>query len=400
MNNFLDFYNQNKISPVSQDIQDYEMHCLRRKGLYRQIGLPDILFKDRDVLEVAPGSGHNSIVTASFKTRSYDLIEPNIVGFNDLKKLFVLHNLERADINIKNTTLENCTDNKQYDIVICEGLVPGLNEHDAFLDVLKTKVVVGGILVLTCADSVSVFFETLRKYLAVCILIDQKNTIDTADFDSKNKILSKVFEPHLRTLTGMSRSVKDWVSDNLLNPASYSLAGRHEFSIEKCLNYLGNEFFFYGSSPVFMDYWGWYKNLKNDPAEYNSYIIRSYTDNIHNFLNSKELGVSSTEANTRIKDICKTFSNAVENKFEDFNKNIKSDNTDIEEMIRLVLVMNRILDSIGLKASARALEEYAALFSRNNSPDIAEVQSMKYFSTVFGRGQQYVSLVKSDNNVG
>ena len=41
-----------------------------------------------------------------------------------------------------------------YYIVLCEGLLPGLNNNLHFLSNLKSKVKEGGILVITTIDSV------------------------------------------------------------------------------------------------------------------------------------------------------------------------------------------------------------------------------------------------------
>lgn len=61
-NDFLKYYGEKNISPVKQDISDLQLHCRRREKLYRQLGLPFCLFKDKNILEVGPGSGYNTLV--------------------------------------------------------------------------------------------------------------------------------------------------------------------------------------------------------------------------------------------------------------------------------------------------------------------------------------------------
>ncbi len=61
----LEFYQKHKISPVRQDISDLQSHFQRRKALYFHLGIMPNGIRDRKVLEVAPGSGHNSLYTAS-----------------------------------------------------------------------------------------------------------------------------------------------------------------------------------------------------------------------------------------------------------------------------------------------------------------------------------------------
>ena len=55
VNEILDFYREHSISPVHQDIADFNYHCERRAKLYRQLGMPTLLFDKAEVLEVGPG---------------------------------------------------------------------------------------------------------------------------------------------------------------------------------------------------------------------------------------------------------------------------------------------------------------------------------------------------------
>ena len=68
----LEFYEENNISPVRQDITNLERHIQRRSSLYEQLGLPSLLFRDKKILEVGPGSGHNSLYVASCMPNKYD----------------------------------------------------------------------------------------------------------------------------------------------------------------------------------------------------------------------------------------------------------------------------------------------------------------------------------------
>ena len=133
MSNFLKFYEEHGVSPVTQDIEDLDLHFHRRIGLYRTIGITSLLFKNRDVLEVAPGSGYNSIVTATFGARSYDLVEPNRTGFNEMISLFEKHKIRDSGIHFFNCRLEDFSEKREYDIVLCEGLIPGLNSQNEFI---------------------------------------------------------------------------------------------------------------------------------------------------------------------------------------------------------------------------------------------------------------------------
>lgn len=77
INEYLDHYIKNNISPVRQDISSTDTHVLRRKTLYRMLGLLSSSFAGKQVLEVGPGSGYNALVVAKWKPSKLVLIEPN-----------------------------------------------------------------------------------------------------------------------------------------------------------------------------------------------------------------------------------------------------------------------------------------------------------------------------------
>ena len=60
--------------------QNLKKHFLRRSYLYNKLGLSKNLISKSRVLEVGPGSGHNSLYTASCKPLFYDLVEPNKIA--------------------------------------------------------------------------------------------------------------------------------------------------------------------------------------------------------------------------------------------------------------------------------------------------------------------------------
>jgi len=391
MSNFLKFYEEHGISPVSQDIEDLGLHFHRRIGLYRTLGITPLLFKNRDVLEVAPGSGYNSIVTATFGAHSYDLVEPNPVGFGEMIKLFDKYKFEKLGIEFFNCRLEDFSEKRDYDIVLCEGLIPGLDNQDEFIIRLAKTVRSGGILVVTCADVVSLFFETLRRYLSR-ILISRAIKNECANGNSVMSILTKAFQPHLASLSGMSRPAEDWVYDVLLNPAASSIADK-EFSIEKCLNIVGHNFWFYGSSPNFLSNMCWYKKIEREPKEYNRVMINSFKEQRHNLLHYNEVGNSDLLANEKLFRLCLYFTRCVdainiENPGDFSPVRIKEDTASVRELLCVV-------QDIKLLRSTAAISEFLNLFLNNSLPSAKEIAHANNFSTAFGRGQQYLSLVKT-----
>ena len=394
MNNFLKFYGDNHISPVDQQLHDLNRHFGQRIGLYRSLGLGPLAFKGRDVLEVAPGSGHNAIVTASFGARSLDLVEPNPAGFDKMVTLFKAQSAPHSHVRFFNQSLEDYPVDASYDIVLCEGLLPGLSTQDTVLPLLAQRVRPGGVLVVTCADAVSVLFETLRRYLARLILVGRGLELDGRDDRASAVIvLSEAFTPHLNTLRGMSRCVADWVWDNLLNPAATSMASSCEFSILKALDEVGNDFFYYGSSPVFLADWSWYKATPLDAQTFNQCYRQSYLQQRHNLLHTHETGSIDTAQVEPLYRHCQQFSAMLEARSNEQWTKISPEQIRRDLMpVRGVL---EILESTDLGRSIAALREYLQLLDAGQCPTPAAVAAMGAFASAFGRGQQYLSMMRA-----
>jgi len=394
MNNFLDFYGENKISPVDQHLHDLNRHFGQRHSLYRSLGLTPLAFKDRDVLEVAPGSGHNAIVTASLGARSLDLVEPNQAGFDKMTALFQEHFASYQHVRFFHQTLEEYTSDATYDVVLCEGLLPGLNTQDRFLSLLAQRVRPGGVLVVTCADAVSVFFETLRRYLARLLLVGHGFDLGSSTGRSEAvNLLVEAFSPHLKTLTGMSRSPHDWVWDNLLNPAATSMASSCEFSIRKCLEQLGEDFYYYGSSPVFLDDWSWYKAVPLDTKTFNQCYLQSYLEQRHNLLHTHETGFMTAAQGEQMYRYCREFAALLESR-----QNHQWTTLNPEQvLLDLQSVQNvlAILEPTDLNRSKAAIAGYLRLLQSGHSPSAKAVAEMDAFSSAFGRGQQYISMMRA-----
>lgn len=395
MNNFIKFYTENCISPVSQNLGDLELHFNRRIALYRTLGLNPLFFKGRDVLEVAPGSGHNSIVTATFEMNKYDLVEPNPTGFLKMVDLLKEHQPLSSHISCHNLLLEDFPKDRRYDIVLCEGLVPGLSDPANFLTQLASKVTPGGVLVITCADALSVLFESLRRYLARYIVYKEKQKGNNQKLDSSGvvDILVKAFDTHLNKLKGMSRPSHDWVWDNLLNPASSSLAGVNEFSVKECFDFFGDSFYFYGSNPVMMNNYTWYKNLSSKPREYNEFFETSFISNQLNLLHYKETTAPDYQLSRALHRLSKEFALMVE-KRDALNPGEFIADIIERDLIPIKQIKGLLIGS-GLDLSLLAITEFLNLFEKNKAHDFNAISEMNYFSEAFGRGQQYISLVKS-----
>ena len=205
-------------------------------------------------------------------------------------------------------------------------------------------------------------------------------------------ILVNVFDSHLIKLKGKSRSSNDWVLDNILNPASY-LAPVNEFSIKECFDFFGDSFFYYGSNPVIMNNYTWYKNLSSKPREYNELFEKSYLSNQLNLLHYKETTTPNYHLSRELHRLSKEFSLMLQRRDilnpGDFKAEI------IEKDLIPIKQIQGLLKGSGLDLSFLAITEFLDLFEKNKASDFNAISEMNYFSEAFGRGQQYISLVKS-----
>jgi SAM-dependent methyltransferase len=288
----LDFYQRHQISPVRQDIADLPAHFVRRAGLYRALGLPPIAIKGKSVLEVGPGSGENALYTMSLNPDLYVAVEPNPAGAAALRARFL-----PGEIAVEETRIEDSA--FRADVVLCEGLL-GLCGGDpkALLEHVVRNVKPGGVLVITCIDPISDCAEVLRRAMA-------HRLVDcSAPLADQVAILRPVFAPHLATLKGMTRSVDDWILDNLLNPASIGPT----FSIPEALTALKGRFDLLGCSPRFLLDWRWYK----DSTQGNQWAIDAYWRQCHNLLDYRKVTPEQTEDQNRdLMDRCLKIRDAV-----------------------------------------------------------------------------------------
>ncbi len=372
MNNYTNFYTSHGISPVRQDLSDRRRHFFRREMLYRQLGLPPQAFRGCSVLEIGPGSGHNALVTASFQPNRYTLLEPNPTGHEQTKELLSDHGCQ--DLELLPVTLELFGSREKYDIVLCEGILPGLDNLGDVLPLLDSYVRPGGTLVITCYDPVSIMFETIRRLIAL--------QIDSSEAPIKQRVerLSAAFEAHLNTLAGMSRSVDDWVLDNLLAPPVFH--AQSYFSIFDALAYFGKDYFFSQSAPQFLCNYVWYKELSAEPEEFNRPLIEDFWSKWHNLLHYQHLyAPRDKQSNATLARLCGQLAGL-----------LPSRSTDCR---RILTLLEELLANVqDLPEVSRAVAQSHALFQARDFHPERIALAYPLFRRAFGRGQQYLSLSK------
>lgn len=374
---FLDFYKKHKISPVSQDISDLQKHFSRRSALYRSLGMLPGYFKGKELLEFGPGSGHNALFTKSLGPKRYVLVDANPVGLESTRSLLKRYLLDNDNCEVVESLIEEFKSDDLFDVVFCEGVIPYQHAPTEFLQHVAGFVKPGGVLVITCLDSVSLLSEILRNLIRA-MLVD-----DDLSLEEKLDILRPIFQPHLATLKNMSRPIDDWILDSVLQPIIGNL-----LSIPEAVTALGASFEIYGSSPKFLTDWRWYKEIPEGNTKYNEIAIDLANQNTHNLLDYRLThGPQPADINTQIRNLCDAIFGLLK-KFE-VDRNVRY----LEQLSKNLNDLSGIVKKFSPKTAVslddfiRAVEYYCG---HKSLPELKE------FVPFFGRGTQYLSFTRRD----
>jgi len=381
-NPLLSFYEENRISPVHQDITDFGKHLARREKLYRSLGLPPMFFSNSKVLEVGPGGGFNALALFSWGA-SVDFVEPNPTAQFELQKLLTTHNIDQSRWKLFNDKIEAYTPTHSYDIVLAEGFLPGLNERSQIIQKLGSVVQKGGVVVVTCIDDVSFLMETVKRLVGTYLL--QKRNATT--LEEKVTILSKSFSTHLGKLKNASRPVADWVTDNFLNPA---LLHGKMFSIGNCIEEFGEEFAILGSSPSLFTDLSWYKDIDFDQYHHS---LKQFKEKQHLLL-LKECMLDTTrpvEANEQLEQAAFEL-----RQFFSENENVLTRIDVKQRIIDKLRNLSELTHAVDSRISM-AIDEAVSLILDDHINE-EKIAHANHLASAIGKGQQYVSLVKKFTN--
>jgi SAM-dependent methyltransferase len=114
----LEFYREHKIAPVRYDLSNIDAHLERRFSLYAKLGLLPLSFANSRILEVAAGTGHNSIYLAQLLPSELVLLEPNAVAIDYIRNVYQGFDKPHTAPEIVCATLEEYSPKDAFDIVI------------------------------------------------------------------------------------------------------------------------------------------------------------------------------------------------------------------------------------------------------------------------------------------
>ena len=368
---FVDFYTEHGVSPVSQDIFDLKRHFQRRDALLRSLRIPSVLVHDATILEFGPGSGHNATYIASLDPSKYHLVDGNLKGVEDTKKLMSEYDIN--DLEVIHSLFLEYRSNALFDIVWAEGCISHQSDPIDILRHLSSFTTKKGIFVASTINGVSYLSETIRRVASSAHL----NNNDS--FQVKVDAIRPLLEGHLQNLKGMSRPVDDWIIDSIIQP----LHERKLFSIPDAIEALQNNYDVYGSSPGFMTDWRWYKKIIGDDRGYNKLALDCYYQNNLNLIDYRfEFKKHSESFGIELESLCK--------KSWDIMCLIQNgDSTQLSFFIDLLIDISSLVGEKSPKTSQAIVE--ASHWLQDGAP---LKQNLKYFPEWWGRGQQYVSFIK------
>ena len=383
MNNspHLKFYTDHQISPVRQKIATINQLLEYRASLYRGIGILPLTIKGSDVLEVAPGSGQNSLFIASCIPDSYTLVEPNPTAIRHIKAEYSQFKPKHTKPKLAPQMLEDFSSQKQFDIVVCENWLGRKKYERRLFKKLLALTKPSGVVITTVISPIGILPNMIRRAMSARLL---KNI---NAFEEKEKILTTAFSSHLKTIKSMTRPAIDWIQDNMINPGYLDIC----VTIPQLIKDTGRNFDVLGCYPRFSQDWRWFKTLHSQNKTFNKAFENEYYRWCHGFL-SYEMIVHeiSSEKNHLLEAFCIEFIDKVK-ELESSNMTGQNDGKLAKEMVDILRSICKLAKEIYTPVIFNQLLEGCLLFESKNLQS-SDIKKCKKFKKLFGRETLYISL--------
>lgn len=366
---FLDFYEKHSVIPTKLEITDQEKFFKQRDFLFETLGIPKHFLRGSKFLELGPGTGQKAVHLLSLDPALYVAVDNNYASINATRKVIAESGFIGASKIIDSDFL-NFVDTENYDLVIAELVVPTQNDPLLFLNKLSTFLAPGGVLIFTCMDPISLLSETLRS-----AIVKNLQLIDNNVQRSAARIVT-FFEQDLNLLHGMNRKRTDWAIDQMIKPPVGSL-----LDLPSALDSLANVAEFHGSSPRFTEDFRWYKSLEVSEVSISKVAIANYWKKCHNFLDFRTLcpEVAPNDNKLLFQLSGDIYSAVHEGTWGQDSREI------VESRCREILK----LVSANCQLTSASLESFLSYWHSG------EAEKLRDFRPWWGRGTQYVSVIKS-----
>lgn len=366
-----------KVQPFQRDISNLKQFLYRRNALYRHLGIIPSFLKQRSIIEFGPGFGENAIFPLLYHPKTYILVDSNKNCLDRSSRELAQYCTSGTKLSFILSSIEAFEHDELYDLVICESVIPREpNPEDLLLKVAR-YVVPGGVLIITCQDPVSTFSEMLRRLIALLVVPDH------ASLGEKLELILPIFDSHLKTIRGMSRSSSDWLLDNLLRPWDDA-----SFSILDAIHALSDDFDIHGTSPQILVDDRWYRTIQNQDPGFNLIAENIYRANIHNLINHRVWTPPIAVAiNDELTKLC----------MEIFLKIQSFEQTGDQNHVHAIpILLRRVIDLAATfsEDTELALRDYLRVLEKYLQENI--LYPFDAFVPLFGRGQQFVSFIRRD----
>jgi len=381
---YLDYYKKNKIIPAVS-LNEIKQNILKQQrfSFFFKVGIAPNNFTNKEVLELCPGTGVNSLYLLKFtKIKHITLVDNNPSSIKELtKNLKNFNNKTILNEDIKKIRLK-----KKYDYVIIENALLGFDNPGKIFNKIYNFLKPGGCLIFTISDEVGLFSEKMRFLYSQIII--QKNNLNKKSYKEKVKFLAKIFKSHLDKLQAKTRTPEKWVQDMMLH---YHMIQKDKyFSLLDLYKIIKTKkIIIKGQSPDFTTDFQWYKKLKIQ--KYNQNIIKSYKKERINFLDFEQKFNS--------KDYIKK--RKIINKIIFVNKLINKMNTkNIEKLyiFKILKELNKISSSLNsLEKNNKislAIDGFTKSLKTYFKSGKLNVNEIKVFKGFWGHGTSQISVLK------
>jgi ubiquinone/menaquinone biosynthesis C-methylase UbiE len=376
---FLDYYKKHDIIPVNQAPGHLEALFARRTALHRHLGITGGNVQGRRVIEFGPGSGDNAAHVAHFKPAKLVLVDANPASIRalDAKRK---EGLLGADCEICDSDILGYRSDQKFDLVICEGTIPGQRDPSGFLRHVASFADSGGIVSVTVVSDESFVAEVCRCAL-VPLLVKPGD-----DQQMKVERLTEFFRPDLLSLKGMTRRHEDWVLDTLLHP--WSLIGEM-LPADQAIDALADEFSLLGASPRFLQDWRWYKAVPANRRSNADHMMDEYRNWSIYLLDYR------VQPERTARALAPAVASHAKGAIGAFNRIQEASSAEPAAYEALLDALGLLGEAIAevMPLTSRSIADYArglrALLAGDAAADFGSFRSW------FGRGQQYLSFVRA-----
>jgi ubiquinone/menaquinone biosynthesis C-methylase UbiE len=376
---YLDYYGHHDIIPVRQDTSNQDLHFARRRALYRQLGLVPTAFRGRSVLEFGPGTGDNALYVASCQPEKYLLVDGNPASIRAVEEKLERGSLPQSFVQCQHSNILNFRCDAKFDVVLCEGVLPGQPDTEACLERVASFVAPDGLLVITTVSPAGILAEACRRVLKPFFAARFQ------EWDQLVRELAAFFRPDLQSLPGMSRLHEDWVLDNILHPWPQ----RCTFTIPEAITAIGDEFDVLGTSPSFIQDWRWHKSIPGHEQTWNDIALEAYGRWAWCFLDYRDCpGIEGGQPPAALDALCLE---AIDVQHRLWQGNAP------DLVPEFVSCLRSIQQTIATSApeAARSIGDFIVgldgLLAGNMNAAFGSFRSW------FGRGQQYLSFIRKSS---